>query len=88
MHRKGWAFSTLPFKCRQLLGQLQAVVRDAGKSPREVAAAVRGIGELAPPTLRFFGQQVGRFIFKLKTSPEGIQHERRPQVRDSHESLL
>ena len=64
-------FSTLPPKCRQLLGQLQAVVRDAGKSPREVAAAVRGIGELAPPTLRFFGQEVRRFLSKAKNISGG-----------------
>ncbi len=44
--------------CRKLLGDFTAVLSAANSSVREVATAVRGIGELAAPTLKFFGQQV------------------------------
>lgn len=41
-----------------LLGQLANVVSNPNTSSREVTVAVAGIGELAAPTQRFFGQQV------------------------------
>jgi len=34
------------------------VISSPQTSSREVAVAVAGVGELAPPTRRFFGQQV------------------------------
>ena len=43
---------------RQLLGQLTQVISSPQTSSREAAVAVAGIGELAAPTHRFFGQQV------------------------------
>ena len=42
-----------------LLGQLITVTTSPATSGKEVATAVAGIGELAAPTQRFFGQQVG-----------------------------
>lgn len=41
-----------------LLGQLTGVISNPNTSSREVSVAVAGIGELAAPTHRFFGQQV------------------------------
>ena len=43
---------------RRLLGQLTQVLSSPHTSSRETAVAVAGIGHLAPPTRRFFGQQV------------------------------
>ena len=43
---------------RRLLGQLTQVLSSPQTSSREAAVAVAGIGELAAPTKRFFGQQV------------------------------
>lgn len=42
----------------KLLGTLSEVVAATRTSPRDVAAAARAMGELAAPTLKFFGQQV------------------------------
>ena len=47
---------------KSLLGQLSAVITSPATSSREVATAVAGIGELAAPTQRFFGQQVDTAI--------------------------
>ena len=43
---------------RQLLGQLTQIISSPQTSSREGAVAVAGIGQLAAPTRRFFGQQV------------------------------
>lgn len=43
---------------RRLLGQLTQVLSSPNTSSRETAVAVAGIGHLAAPTKRFFGQQV------------------------------
>ena len=43
---------------RRLLGQLTQVLSSPHTTSREAAVAVAGIGHLAPPTKRFFGQQV------------------------------
>ena len=43
---------------KRLLGQLTQVLSSPNTSSREAAVAVAGIGYLAPPTKRFFGQQV------------------------------
>ena len=43
---------------KRLLGQLTQVLSSPHTSSREAAVAVAGIGHLAPPTRRFFGQQV------------------------------
>ena len=43
---------------RRLLGQLTQVLSSPHSSSREAAVAVAGIGQLAAPTKRFFGQQV------------------------------
>jgi hypothetical protein len=44
--------------CRKLLGDLTSIVSDRKATGRDVATAVRGIGELAAPTLKFYGQEV------------------------------
>lgn len=43
---------------KRLLGQLTQALTSLHTSSRETAVAVAGIGHLAPPTRRFFGQQV------------------------------
>ena len=47
---------------KHLLGQLTKVISNPQASSREVAVAVAGIGHLAAPTHRFFGQQVGAYL--------------------------
>lgn len=54
--------------CRRLLGDLTGIVSDRKASGRDVATAVRGIGQLAAPTLKFFGQEVR--IYVRSVSPE------------------
>ena len=44
--------------CRKLLGDLTSIVSNRKASGRDVATAVRGIGELAAPTSKFYGQEV------------------------------
>lgn len=44
--------------CRKLLGDLTSIVSNRKATGRDVATAVRGIGELAAPTLKFYGQEV------------------------------
>ena len=43
---------------KKLLGQLTKILSSSVTSSRERIVAVAGIGELAAPTRRFFGQQV------------------------------
>lgn len=55
---EGPALQKLQTIHRQLLGQLTQIISSPRTSSREGAVAVAGIGQLAAPTRRFFGQQV------------------------------
>lgn len=55
---EGPALQKLQTIHRQLLGQLTQIISSPQTSSREGAVAVAGIGQLAAPTRRFFGQQV------------------------------
>jgi hypothetical protein len=58
-HCRGSSRKLLHFTlCRKLLGDLTSIVSDRKATGRDVATAVRGIGELAAPTLKFYGQEV------------------------------
>ena len=65
---EGPALPSLQALHKKLLGQLTNILSSPVTSSRERIVAVAGIGELAAPTRRFFGQQVWHLLCLFQSS--------------------